>query len=95
MAELSIYEIIREPDVTEKSTRLRAFGKYIFRVNNRANSIQIKRAIEKLYKVKVEKVNTVFVKGKTKRLRFNQEGKTADYKKAIVTLKEGQKIDIV
>ena len=68
-------------------------NKYIFRVAEGANKIQIKQAVEEIYNVRVTKVNTVKTRGKWKRLRY-QEGKTPDWKKAIVTLKEGDKIDI-
>jgi len=58
------------------------------------NKIEIKNAVEKIYNVKVEKVNIMNVKGKTKRIRWNQEGKTPTWKKAIVTLKRGYEIKI-
>lgn len=88
----SIYSIIKSPLVTEKTAQDSAFRKYAFCVDKNANKIQIKRAIEKIYKVKVAKVAALTVKGKTKRLRFNQAGKTASWKKAVVTLKEGFEI---
>ncbi len=91
----SVYSIIKSPLVTEKSARDSVFRKYAFRVGKDANKVQIKRAIEKIYKVKVIKTSVLTVKGKMKRLRFNQAGKTASWKKAIVTLKEGSEIKIV
>lgn len=91
----SIYSIIKSPLVTEKSARDSVFRKYAFQVDKDANKVQIKRAIEKIYKVKVVKTSVSTVKGKTKRLRFNQAGKTASWKKAIVTLKEGFEIKII
>jgi len=91
----SIYSIIKSPLVTEKSARDSVFRKYAFRVGKDVNKVQIKRAIEKIYKVKVIKTSVLTVKGKMKRLRFNQAGKTASWKKAIVTLKEGFEIKIV
>jgi large subunit ribosomal protein L23 len=95
MAEVrSIYSIIKSPLLAEKTNRLIAWRKYAFIVDRNANKIEIKKAIEKLYNVKVEKVNTIIVKGKTKRLRWNQPGKTSSFKKAIVTLKEGFEIKI-
>ena len=89
----SPYSIIVSPIRTEKGTRMLTFNKYIFCTDIRANKIEIKHAIEEIYKVKVKSVNTVIVGGKSKRVRF-AEGKTADWKKAIVTLKEGHKIDV-
>jgi large subunit ribosomal protein L23 len=78
---------------TEKGTNLLPFNKYLFWVDRGANKIDIKSAVEEVYKVKVEKVNTMTVKGKKKRVRF-AEGKTPDWKKAVVTLKAGDKIDV-
>jgi len=77
---------------TEKSSLKEPEGKYLFLVNNSANKIQIKHAVEQLYKVKVSCVNTYVSIGKLKRVR-HQIGRTPDIKKAIVTLKEGQKIE--
>jgi large subunit ribosomal protein L23 len=79
---------------TEKSTVHEPDGKYLFLVNNSANKIQIKKAVEITYKVKVKDVNTLISIGKLKRVRY-QLGRTQDTKKAIVTLKSGQKIDTV
>lgn len=87
------YDILKNILRTEKGTRMLADNKYIFRVDKGANKIQIKQAVEEIYNVKVIKVNTVKTRGKWKRLRY-QEGKTPDWKKAIVTLKEGDKIDV-
>lgn len=87
------YVIILSPLRTEKGTNLLPFNKYFFWVDKKANKTEIKNAISEIYKVKVVKVNTVTVRGKKKRVRF-AEGKTPDWKKAIVTLKEGHKIDI-
>lgn len=85
----SIYSVIRSPLITEKSTRDSIFRKYIFRVDKYSNKIEIKNAVEKIYKVKVQKICSSVVKGRTKRIRGNQEGKTTSWKKAIVTLREG------
>ena len=87
------YSAIISPLRTEKGTNLLPFNKYLFYVTKSANKIEIRQAIEEIYKVKVEKVNTITVRGKKKRVRF-VEGKTPDWKKAIVTLKQGEKIDI-
>ncbi|MDH7481850.1 MAG: 50S ribosomal protein L23 [Armatimonadota bacterium] len=88
------YQIIERPIVTEKSIAGTDQRKYTFRVNRRANKIEIARAIEQIFNVKVQDVNTIIVKGKKKRLGRYPEGKTPDWKKAIVTLKPGQKIEI-
>lgn len=90
----SIYSTIKAPLVTEKSTKDVVYRKYAFWVDRRANKIDIKRAVEKVYGVKVTSVSSMIVKGKTKRVRANQPGKTTSWKKAIVTLKEGQEIKL-
>lgn len=86
-------DVIIAPIVTEKSYRLaNEENKYTFRVHPDANKIEIKNAVEKLFNVKVVKVNTINMKPKRKRLgKF--EGKTRRWKKAIVTLKEGDRIE--
>jgi len=86
------YDIIKALIRTEKSTAYEPLGKYLFLVDKSSNKIQIKQAVEQIYKVKVKDVNTFILRGKLKRVRY-QVGKTPDFKKAIVTLKEGQKID--
>jgi large subunit ribosomal protein L23 len=78
---------------TEKGVIQSSVNKYFFSVRKDANKIQIKRAVEDAYKVKVESVNTQVVPGKLKRVRY-QIGKTPEWKKAVVTLKAGQKIDL-
>jgi large subunit ribosomal protein L23 len=78
---------------TEKSSTYLPAGKYLFLVNNDANKIQIKQAVEQAYKVKVKNVNTFVSAGKLKRVR-HQLGRTSDTKKAVVTLVAGQKIEI-
>jgi LSU ribosomal protein L23P len=87
------YTIIRNPHVTEKSIDATNAGKYTFVVAPDANKIEIRQAIEAIFNVKVEKVNTVNVRGKTRR-RGRTQGKTADWKKAIVTLAPGNTIDL-
>lgn len=86
-------DVIIAPIITEKSYRLaNEKNKYTFRVHPDANKIEIKNAVEKLFNVKVTNVNTINVKPKRKRLgKF--EGKTHSWKKAIVTLKEGDRIE--
>lgn len=87
------YDIIKALIRTEKATLYEPQGKYLFLVNYLANKIQIKRAVEEIYKVKVKDVNTFISIGKLKKVRY-QLGRTPDVKKAIVTLKEGQKIEV-
>ena len=89
------HDIIQTASLTEKSTLLsEKQNKYVFRVNRRANKIQIKRAIERLFQKKVVAVNTCNYTGKEKRVR-GPLGRRPHWKKAIVTLKEGEKIDLV
>ena len=78
-------EIIIRPIVTEKSNDALQEGKYTFEVNKKATKVEIAKAVEKLFEVKVLKVNTITVKGKTKRVGYHV-GKTSDWKKAIVTI---------
>ena len=88
-------KIIRRPLITEKSTQQKeANHQYAFEVHHDANKIEIQSAVERLFKVKVVQVRTCKVLGKVKRLgrRF---GKRPDWKKAIVTLKAGEKLDLV
>ncbi|MCF7873251.1 MAG: 50S ribosomal protein L23 [Candidatus Omnitrophica bacterium] len=94
MALSSLYSVVKMPLVTEKSNRDIALGKYSFNVDKSANKIQIRKAIEKIYKVKVKKVSTEIVKGKPKKIRWDQPGKTSAWKKAVVTLKKGYEIKI-
>lgn len=88
-----IYSIIRKPLITEKTTRLKeSHNQYAFEVDRRANKIEIKRAVEQLFRVKVRQVNVSKVHGKVKRLGKNV-GRRSDWKKALVSLEEGQRID--
>lgn len=87
------HDVILQPVVSEKSYGLLDEGRYTFEVAPEANKTEIKQAVETIFDVKVEKVNTLNRKGKRKRFRF-QEGKRADVKRAIVTLREGDAIDI-
>ncbi|MCM8777436.1 MAG: 50S ribosomal protein L23 [Candidatus Omnitrophica bacterium] len=88
------FDIIKFPLVTEKATEAIADNKYTFKVDKRARKTQIKEAIEEIYNVKVEKINIVNMHPKKKNYRFRIEGYKSGYKKAIVTLKEGDKIAI-
>jgi len=87
-------DIILAPIITEKSTKIAENGnKFVFKVRTDANKVQIAQAIEKIFNVKVTKVNTINVKPKSKRVgRYT--GKTSSYKKAIITLAEGSKIEL-
>ncbi len=87
------YDTILAPVITEKATLLSEHNKVVFRVAQDATKDEIAAAVEELFKVKVTKVNTLNVKGKTKRFR-GKVGRRSDVKKAIVTLAEGQSIDI-
>jgi len=88
-----IYDILLGPVVTEKSTMGSEFNQVTFRVTLNATKPEIKEAVEKLFKVKVENVNTNRTTGKVKRFK-GRLGKRSDYKKAMVTLAEGQTIDV-
>ena len=83
--------ILIRPVISEKAGVLAHQGKYVFQVNPRANTPEIKKEIEKLYKVKVASVNVINLKGKSRR-RGRTVGRTSDTKKAIVTLVPGQSI---
>ena len=87
------YDTILAPVITEKATLLSEQNKVVFQVAADASKDEIAAAVEALFKVNVTKVNTLNVKGKTKRFR-GIKGKRADVKKAIVTLADGQSIDI-
>lgn len=80
-----LYQVVKEPIITEKSTAQTAQGKYTFKVEKKVSKGDIRRAVEKLFGVKVLDVKTANVRGK---------GVRSDWKKAVVTLKEGDKIDI-
>jgi large subunit ribosomal protein L23 len=95
--QISAYIVIRRPLVTEKSTMLATVNKYIFEVDVRANKPQIKAAVEKAFDVSVTGVNVMVMKGKPK-VRRTQGGKresyASDWKKAVVTLAPGDKIEL-
>ncbi len=88
-----MYDLVRSPVITEKSTMGSEHNQVTFRVPLTANKREVKAAIEGLFQVKVTAVNTIRVKGKLKRFR-GTPGQRSDYKKAIVTLAEGSKIDV-
>ena len=87
------FKIIKYVLRTEKGANLEPENKYLFCVDKGANKIQIKDAIEHIYRVKVLRVNTALMSGKPKRVRY-KAGKTPDWKKAIVILQKGQKINL-
>ena len=93
MKKYNFLDTIISPNVTEKSTSLSEFNKVVFKVDKGANKKSIKKSIEKIFKVNVIKINTTNFKGKTKLVRGRKAKKTG-YKKAIVTLKKGQTIDL-
>ena len=86
-------DILIRPIVTEKSTALMEQGKYTFRVPLAATKIQIRQAVEQIFKVKVQAVNTMRYEGKLKRMGRTQ-GRRSDWKKAVVTLKSGEAIEL-
>ena len=88
-----MYEVIRSPLITEKTTNGSEHGQVTFRVAADATKPEIKQAVEGLFKVKVKAINTVTVKGKKKIFR-GRPGVRSDWKKAIVSLAEGQTIDV-
>jgi large subunit ribosomal protein L23 len=90
---MELLEVLRRPVISEKNTMLQEQGKYIFEVGREANKYQVKQAVEKAFKVKVKDVNIINVHGKPKRIR-GRKIKTPLWKKAIVTLETGEKIQI-
>ncbi|MCD4781452.1 MAG: 50S ribosomal protein L23 [Candidatus Omnitrophica bacterium] len=90
---ITCYDIVKNLIRTEKGTMLEADRQYLFQVAKSANKIEIKHAIEEIYKVKVASVNTMNIKGKEKRVRY-EAGRTSAWKKAVITLKEGYKIEV-
>ena len=85
--------LIKKPVITEKSTANAQFNKYVFEVRNDADKINIKKTIEEIYKVKVQKLNSLNVKSKPKVFK-GQRGTRSELKRIIVTLKEGNTIDM-
>jgi large subunit ribosomal protein L23 len=88
-----MHEIVKRPLITEKNAALQVVGKYAFEVDKRANKMEIKQAVETGFKVNVTKVNVVTIPGKSKRMG-RRITMTASWKKAVVTLKPGDKIDL-
>ena len=91
----NLYEVIRAPRVSEKTARLQEVSnQYVFEVAKTATKVDIKAAVEQIFDVKVEAVNVVNVKGKSKSFKFRQ-GRRGDWRKAYVTLADGQSIDVM
>ena len=88
-----MFDIIQSPVITEKATNVSEHNQVIFRVPLTATKREVRAAVEGLFKVKVDAVNTIRVRGKLKRFR-GRVGRRSDYKKAVVTLGEGQRIDV-
>ena len=93
MKKFHYLDTIIAPNITEKSTLLSEYNKIVFKVQKNASKNSIKKSIEKIFKVNVIKINTINLKGKTKLIR-NKKIFKSGYKKAIITLKKGQSIDL-
>ena len=93
MNKINLYDSILSPVVTEKSTNLSEMNKVVFKVNSLANKKTIKKSIEKIFKVNVVKINIINKQGRIKMAR-GKKAKVRGYKKAIITLKKGQNIDL-
>jgi large subunit ribosomal protein L23 len=92
---MTAIDIIKTVRITEKATiQAEKFNKYTVVADRRANAIEIKKAIEELFKVKVLRVNTMNVLGKLRRQQTKAAGKSSDWKKAVITLKKGDKIEV-
>lgn len=87
------HDVVKHMIRTEKGSGLLVQNKYFFKVDKRSNKVEVKKAIEDIYKVKVDNVHTMNVRGKKKRVRF-REGMTSSWKKAIVTLKPDNRIEV-
>lgn len=90
---MQIYDVLRRPVITEKSSLLQEGGRYVFEVASKANKVQIRQAVEKAFSVKVTTVNVMTVRGKRKRYG-NRLTARPSWKKAVVTLKQGDRIEI-
>ena len=93
MKKFNLLDTIVSPVITEKATALSEFNKIVFKVHKGANKNSIKKSIEKIFKVNVIKINTINLRKKTKLVR-GKKSKKSGYKKAIITLKKGQSIDL-
>ena len=88
----NLYDIIKFPVVTEKSTKISENNQFVFKVAIDTSKSEIKKAIEKVFKVKVEAINTIKIKGKRKIFK-GTKGKRSDFKKAVITLVKGETLD--
>ena len=93
MKQTNLLDLIISPNVTEKATSLSEFNKIVFKVRKSANKKLIRKSIEKIFKVKVTKINTINLKRKNKLVKGKKSYRPG-YKKAVVTLKKGQSIDL-
>ena len=93
MKKVHYLDTILSPNITEKSTAISEYNKVVFKVNNKASKDSIKKSIEKIFKVNVVKINTINMRRKTKMVK-NKKVFKSGYKKAIITLKKGQSIDL-
>lgn len=93
MQEAGLYDIIKNPLISEKSTRLGTNNQYVFRVGKKADKQSLKSAVEKIFAVKVKGIQTLVRKGKTKKFKGIM-GRRSDHKYAIVTLEKGSEIDL-
>ena len=93
MKKFNFLDMIISPVITEKATSLSEFNKVVFKIHKGASKNSIKKNIEKIFKVNVIKINTINLKGKTKIVK-GKKSSTPGYRKAIVTLKKGQSIDL-
>ena len=93
MKKFNLFDTIVSPTITEKATSLSEFNKMVFKVHKGASKKSIKKSIEKIFKVNVIKINTINLRGKTKLVKGKKTTRPG-YKKAIVTLKKGQSIDL-
>ena len=95
MSAVNVFEVLRAPRVSEKTARLQEVSnQYVFEIAKTATKADVKAAVEQIFSVKVEAVNVVNVKGKSKSFKFRQ-GRRGDWRKAYVTLAEGQSIDVM
>jgi len=95
---IQAYQIIKEPHITEKANFLAEQNKYVFKVFKQANKVEVKKAVEVLYGVKVERVNMIHLAAKRRRLGRHEgwrQGLKKGFKKAVVTLKQGDKIELL
>ena len=90
---MNVNDVLVKPLITEKNTMIGALHKYTFKIDSRANKAQVRDAVQSIFKVNVTKVNVITVPPKTRRVG-SSSGKTSPWKKAIVTLREGQRIEV-